>query len=189
MTIFIRFDSQGSQMEAIQCSNRPGLEWKTAPKDFSWEKRYKRVQDQVKEMTEADLEEENLQIQKGLVLSNLQQKLHAILESIAPLRDIPQKMMEAQAAQAFLDNEKDTKAQEALQPLANVWNLSLQETAQKLQQEAEKMNRLLLLVRTYQEKATFEIKDISSLEELETYSSFFIVPFEKEVQEISGGSR
>lgn len=189
MTIFIRFDSQGSQMEAIQCSNRPGLEWKTAPKDFSWEKRYKRVQDQVKEMTEADLEEENLQIQKGLVLSNLQQKLHAILESIAPLRDIPQKMMEAQAAQAFLDNEKDTKVQEALQPLANVWNLSLQEAAQKLQQEAEKMNRLLLLARTYQEKATFEIKDISSLEELDAYRLSLMAQFETEITRLLGGSR
>lgn len=191
MTIFIRFNQQGKQIEAIQRSTRPNSDWKIAPADFSWNKRYKLVQDQVLEMTEENLEEENLKTQKGLVLCHVQQRFHEILDQKThiPLLDIQLKMAEAQVARVFLENREDTKAQEALQPLAKVWNLSLEETATKLQQEAEKTSQFLLLARTYQEKATLDIENITSLEDLESYSEALITQFEAEITTLlSGGS-
>lgn len=189
MHVYIRFNSDGIQTEAIQRNNSPEDDWQPAPAGFSWEKRYKLVENKVVEMTATDQAAEQLRIQKDLMLSNLQQQLHTILDqnSTVPVSDIPLKMVEARAAQTFLDTPEDPQAQAALQPLAAVWNLSLEATAQKLITEAQTANRLLLLARTYQEKAVLEIKDIDTVDALEIYHKKLMTDFEQEVHTILQG--
>lgn len=189
MKIYIRFNASGVQTEAIQSRSRPSSEWCVAPPDFGWDKRYKRIADQVVEMTAEDIAAEQLQIQKDLVLSNTLQELHGILDQHThrSLLDSQLRIMEAEAARVFLGNNADAQAQAALQPLADLWGLSLEETAQKLQAEAEETSRLLLLARTYQEKAVLEVGGVASLEALEAYHVALLREFAAEVVAILNG--
>lgn len=189
MKIYIRFNADGIQTEAIQSRARPSAEWCVAPPDFGWDKRYKRSGDQVVEMTAEDIAAEQLQIQKDLVISNTLQELHGILDQQThrSLLDSPLRIMEAEAARVFLENNGDAAARAALQPLADLWRLSLEETARKLQAEAAETSRLLLLARTYHEKAVLEITPLASLEALEAYHVGLLRGFTAEVGAILNG--
>ncbi|GHS95246.1 hypothetical protein AGMMS49949_09500 [Alphaproteobacteria bacterium] len=185
MMIFIRF-LNNKQVEAIQRDASPGADWKAAPADFSWDKRYKLSGNAVTEMTSADLEGEHLASEKNMILETL---LHEIQTFLTPsignsLAEIQKQTAHVQAATAAL--EGDEQARTSLTPLADIRGCSVEEVAiQILAQEAEKQ-RLLILCQAFQDRVALEIPGLETLEALQDYAETFRAQFQAAVGGDSG---
>jgi hypothetical protein len=181
--IFIRFIND-KQVEAIQCDSSPGADWTVASADFSWDKRYKLVGNQVVEMTAEDLATEQLEAEKQRILEILLHEIQMFLEPYVgnSLAEIQKQTAQVQAAQAALKG--DSQAIASLTPLAEIHSCSVEEiSTQILEQDAEH-RKILILCQAFQDKLDLKIQAIETLEELQAYPEIFRTQFNQAI----GGS-
>jgi hypothetical protein len=181
MPIYLRFDN-GRQVETTTLPKKPEG-WHKAPAEFSWEKRYRLLEDgSVVEREEADLALELLENAKAGALERVRSLLRPYRRQYAGYShekarsyDIQAKAAENVLEAMELNQEPDAQDVALLSPLAEVRSLSVSEMAKLIHSKSQKSSRAIAICEALEDQAQHIIKNAKTQEEL----SLCLIGFEE----------
>jgi hypothetical protein len=143
MKTYIRFED-GQQVEATILATKPaGDNWKTAPKNFDFSKRYKLAESgTITEIFSEELFARQLSTEKFHASQELKRLINNAVGKYIGENPSKQKSYELQekAANAVVDNP-DSSLAALIQPLANIRNLTILEKAELILEKAAIANQ------------------------------------------------
>ena len=181
MPIYLRFEN-AVQVEATTLAKKPeGTGWYKAPAEFSFEKRYKLLDDgTIVERDESDIAAELLGNSKVGALDTMRFILNTYRRKYAGYSHEKSRSydIQAKAAESILSaasnnqtpNEADTVL---IQPLADLRSISVIDMAKLIQSKAEKSIKAIAKCEALEDQAQSAIKKAATQEELSLFLNGF----------------
>jgi hypothetical protein len=171
MKTYIRFEN-GRQVETTTLVAPPaGNDWKEAPHDFDFAKRYRLLNSgSVEEIPETELMSMKLDTAKALALQELSRIVDIARSKYVGESAAKQKCYELQekAATAVIDNP-DSSLGSIIQPLANVRNITILEMAELILEKAILANQKIIQAEAVEDEYQEFIKTAVSLEQIDEF--------------------
>jgi hypothetical protein len=173
MKTYIRFED-GQQVEATILATKPaGNDWKKAPQNFDFSKRYKLAESgTIEEISSEELDSMRLNIEKTNVLIELKRIINNAVGKYIGENSSKQKSYELQenAANAVIDGQGSSH-ELLIKPLADIRNISVLEMAELILEKAAIANYKVIQAEAIEDQYQELIEDaetISRLDELLT---------------------
>jgi hypothetical protein len=173
--IWIRFDENGHQAETITTTTPLGDGWHQAPTGFSWGARYKLVDDQVVEMTLAELAALQLEQEKPQVAAHLVEHMNRSMMPYAGccLADLARKTALVETVKDCISGGETSRAAARLAPLADLRGETVLETARMLLEESYEREAKFVVHQLYLDKLERDLDQIQNLAELGAFAASF----------------
>jgi hypothetical protein len=167
MKHYIRFDENGVQIEAAALLEKPNTaEWKAAPKNFAFNKRYRlSTGGTVEEIPQSELETEQLNAQKTLILQELSRIVDNARTKYVGISPAKRKCYELQekAANAVINNPEPDITNSLfswiIRPLANVRNIGILDMAELILEKAHTSNQKIIEAEAIEDEYKILIKN------------------------------
>jgi hypothetical protein len=172
MKIYIRFDENGRQIEVTTLAAKPaGNEWKKAPQDFDFAKRYKLSSSgSVEEIHETELMSTKLDTAKTLALQELSRLVDIARGKYVGESAAKRKCYELQekAANAVVDGPNSGLSR-LIQLLANVRNITVLEMAELVLEKANLANQKIIQAEAIEDEYQALIENAESTGQIDGF--------------------
>lgn len=165
MSIYIRFNKDGIQVEAAVLSEKPDG-WHEVPANFNWEKHYRILEDGT--IVEHDKKSELLSNAKLAALDRVRSILNNHRRKYAGYSHEKSRSydIQAKAAESILNgNQSDI---DLIKPLADIRSISVIEMARLIKTKAEESIRAIARSEALEDQAQKAIKEAKTQEELDS---------------------
>jgi hypothetical protein len=169
MKIYMRFDEDGTQTEVTTSTTKPtGSEWKAAPGDFDFSKRY-RLNDagKIEEISEDELAAMGFETAKSMALAEISRMIDGARNKYVGESASKRKShrLQEQAANAVISDASSTLAA-LISPLAAIRNVSILEMAQLILAKSEIANLKVMKLEAVEDNYEKLIVNAETMEQI-----------------------
>jgi hypothetical protein len=181
---YIKFENE-NQVEVAMLATKPtGSEWKVAPANFDYSKRYRlNAAGKIEEISSEELATMNFEISQSMALEEISMLIDRARNKYVGESASKRKShaLQEKAANAVI-SDVDSQLTSVIQPLAEVRNITILEMAQLISAKAEIANQKILQLEAMEDNYEKLVKNAETSEQIMQLMSELVATLEGENQ-------